>query len=397
MPKEYEDIKANMKKKYPKETDDEISARAAKIFYSIFGITVREAMNLEKQGKWKSYLASHSKKEFDADNMLYKSYFSPADIDLNETSNDVYVSGFVSSPYPDESGDVIDQFDLYNKFLDPYNFMAKKLSYGHGWLKDDQLDLDNALGVLQNIELKEHPKLKVPCVYGTWKLMKTHPYYDKAIYGIKEGAMSGFSIEYKKGKSRDVIIGDVVANYIEDYQLGGVGIVCRPMNTDAFVTGFAIKEFKYNGKEIGDKMEKKEIEVDNVEENVVVKESAENKANDTTINKPIETITHTEKQTEIVDDVAKLKQELSELKKHKAEEDQKAEIERLKKEIDSLKAEKRVLVDTSVQNFVNQDPKELQYQKSMEEISAIQADKKLSTYEKLRKISELELKEQYNK
>lgn len=496
MPKEYEDIKANVRKQYPKESDDSVSARAAKIFYSIFHITVKEAMDLESKGEWKSYLKkigksgeSDKKDAFDNPFGIYVGNPSFGLEYKSQDDGDFYVMGFPSAPYFDAKGDYIDQETLLRKYNDPYNNYAKKLSYCHRWMKKDVLDFEKPLGVLQSAELKEHPIYHVPAVYGTWKLIKTHPYYNQAVYELQNGALDGLSVELKDSQRVPMTLGDVSVNYLVDYELKGTGVVNRQMNDGALITNFIYKDLSYIGKDDDSDYDNKELEhgshsspqkgypkdrsdyaipdeykypIDTeehvraaisyfskpknarmysrekqlviwgriksaakkygielsvnsgppavskkgVDKTMEKKDNEEVSKNQDVVNpnpngsdvlKPANDSTSANKTENMTvnvvdsvdDELSALRKELDDLKKTMSVENKKKEIELVKKEIDKLKAPNRVLVDNSEQNFTNQAPPQLSSSVG-EQVKSIQSDKKLSTYEKLRRIAELD-------
>jgi hypothetical protein len=379
MIKEFKDLKNEMANSYSNETDSEISLRAEGMFQTIFGMEVKEAEVLASAGKWNDYLKTNSVESFD--DSKGRMVFNATDFEVKSEEDGFYVSGFVSAPVPDSSKDFVEQEKLLNKMLDPTNPMSKNLSYGHGWTKGDVNDSE-VFGVLKHAELKEHPVIKQPAVWAEYKLMKTHPYYNKAVYNLKENALKGFSIEFNETKRKFVKFGNTIVKKLEDYFLGGVALVGRPQHLNATLTGFAIKEYVFNG---GSNMEIKE-EVNNAAPAINEVKTDSVKTEDV----KTEVVKKEDNQTK--DDVAKLKAELDSIKAEKAEEKRKAEIDALKAEIENLKADKKVLVDTTEQNFKNQDPADKKANELVEEVKKIQ-DSKLSTEEKLRKLAMLELRQ----
>lgn len=368
MIKEFEDLKKEMSQSYSSESDDEVKNRASGMFQTIFGMELKEAEVLASAGKWNEYLKTNSVSSFD--DTKGRMLFNATDFEVKSEEDGFYVSGFVSAPAPDSSKDYVDQGTLLQKLLDPLNPMSKNLSYGHGWTKGDVNDSD-VFGVLKHAELKEHPVIKQPAVWAEYKLMKTHPYYNKAVYNLKENALKGFSIEFNEAQRRFVKFGNTIVKKLEDYFLGGVALVGRPQHLNATLTGFAIKEYVFDG---GKNMEVKEEVIATATPTEPVKPE------------PVKIDDNTK------EDVAKLKEELDSIKSEKAEEKRKAEIDALKAEIDALKAEKKVIVDTSEQNFTNQDPANKKANELVDEVKKIQ-ESKLSTEEKLRKLAELDLRQ----
>lgn len=368
MIKEYEDIKFEVAKSHPEESDELIIDRANSMFKSIFGLDVKEAELIYMNNQWDNYLKKESSINMLKNNNEFKSFFSAGEIECKSIEDDFYVSGFISAPSPDVSNDYLEQEKLLEKLIDLKNPMSKNLSYGHGWTKGDSNDTD-VLGVLKNAELREHPVLKKPAVWAEYKLMKTHPYYNKTIYNIKENALKGFSIEFNEAKRNFVKFGNTVVKKLEDYFLAGVALVGRPNQINATLTGYVVKEFVFDDGGRKDMEVKEEVtqskEVSKVDE------------------KPIEKPSNNE--------VEELRKELEFLKAQKAEETRQAEINALKKELDSLKAEKRVLVDKTEQNFTNQEPIKNQANDYNDKIKEIQESKKLTTEEKLRRLAEMDL------
>ncbi len=388
MPKEYDDIKKEYRSKHKDWSDKKLSETAAKVFYSIFGITVKEAMELEKKGKWKSWLKSHSKKKSDKEEV--KTLFNITSFEIKEDDGDYYVSGFVSAPIKDEKGEYLDQAKLVEKLNDPNNHLSKNLSYGHGWIKGDKNDM-GILGVLQKAELKEHPKYHKPAAFGIWKLIKTHPYFNRTLYEIREHALKGLSVEINKTKKKLVKLGNTIVNKVTDYFLGGVAIVGRPLNLGATLYGYERKEFYYNGGENMEVKEDEKVEEINQTESEVSKNNEVKETEKATENKQ-ENIKKESPNKDSGEELNKLKKEVEELKIKKAEEERAKEIERLRKELESLKAEKRVIIDNKPQNFENQDPIEAKKLEEAKEIEEIKNNKNLSIKEKLYKLALIDFK-----
>ncbi|MDK2978927.1 MAG: hypothetical protein PWP52_1641 [Bacteroidales bacterium] len=381
MPKEYDSIKREYKSKHPKASDEEASSYAAKVFYTIFGITVKEAMDLEKQGKWEEYKKKHSKKDLEPEELEIKEFFVPTNIEFKSIDNDIYVSGFVSHPNPDEVGDLVEQETLLNKMLDPTNPYASILSYGHGWIKGNSTD-SHAAGILQKAELKEHP-LGGKAVYGTWKLMRTYPDYEKIVYDLNEKALKGFSIEFKDAKRKLLKYGNVVVKKIEDYIFRGVALVSRPCNPLASITGIVAKEY-YIAEGV-ENMEAKEDKADNPEP---VKEDAQAPTNDSEVVK-----NQTEVSNPNSDDLDNLKSELEAQKKELEKLKIEKEKERIKQELENLKANSNVLTEVGEHKLSEVEPKapepkpeDEQRLELQKEVSTILDDSKLSRHDKILKI-----------
>jgi len=305
--------------------------------------------------------------------------FNTTDFEIKQTGEELYVGGFISVEELDENGDITNQEKLLQKINDSTNPYAKYLSYKHNWIKGDKKDFANALGVLDgNAEIKIHPNGKKG-VYANYHLLKTSPYYDAAVYDIKNKGVSGFSTEFKDAKRKNVNLGSKIVNYLDDFTFGGVGILARPAVKSSYISGFYAKEYYYNEDE---PIESKTIE-----------EGAKNMENKEEVVKPVEVPNPTEATIPVVDnsnkvneDLEKLKSEINtnkqELEKYKLEQ----ERERIKQELENLKAKPKVLIDGSEQNTFNSNPQPSSDELIEQEIKAIQSDKKLDIYGKAYKI-----------
>jgi len=299
--------------------------------------------------------------------------FNTTDFELKQVGDELYVGGFVSVEELDENGDVTNQERLLNKLNDDTNPYAKYLSYKHQWIKGDKKDFSNALGVKEGEAIiKKHPNGKNG-VYADYHILKTSPYYNDAIYDIKNKGVSGFSTEFKDPKRRDVQLGNKIVKYLDDFTFGGVGIVARPAVKSAYISGFYAKEFYYN--------ESEPIESKTIEEGVKNMEAKEE------VVKPVEVVPVVDNSNKINEDLDKLKSEVNngkqELEKYKLEQ----ERERIRSELENLKAKPKVLVDNSEQNINTANPIINGDDILMQEIQAIQKDKKLNTYDKAYKIA----------
>jgi hypothetical protein len=378
MVKEYDDIVSTIKTQYLTKTKEDVEAQSVKVFKEMFGVSVDEANDLNSAGKWEAHLKQYGCKEFSNPNeFLYT--FTPTDFELKSEGEDYYLSGFVSGPEVDENGDFTAQEKLLTKLQDDNNPYALYLSYKHKWLKGDKTDFDNALGVRQRAEMKENPKTKKQAVWAEYKLLKTSPYYDAAIYDIKNKGVSGFSIEFRDAKRKMISIGSTIANFLEDYVFGGVGIVARAAVKSTLFDGFYAKEFIYNGGEntMEGKEDKKEVVDTKVDDTQKVEEQKQDDSKKVEENKTNE-------------DLEQMKSEL---------EAQKAELEKLKiqqekekvmQELENLKAKSKVLVEQGEKKLTDGEVKTtdlLQQQNDQKaEIEKIVQDKTLSNYDKISKI-----------
>jgi len=303
--------------------------------------------------------------------------FNTTDFELKQVGEEFYVGGFVSVEELDENGDITNQERLLNKLNDPENPYAQYLSYKHKWTKGDKDDFSNALGVKEgDAVMKTHANGKKG-VYANYHLLKTSPYYDAAVYDIKNRGVSGFSTEFKEAKRKDVTLGNRIVNYLDDFIFGGVGIVARPAVKSACISGFYAKEIYYNYE---DPIETK------VDNEGVKKMEAKEEVVETPV--VIETPKVEVKPNE---DIEKLKQENAsleaELEKAKLEK-QKAE---LVEKLQSLKAQGRVITEVDkVETFETQNPANDRIALLKKEAEAIGNSKDLGTYEKIRQLYELE-------
>jgi len=383
MPKEYEDIKNNVKKEYPNYSEEQVSSTASAIFYKVFGITVKEAITMENEGGWKKWLKTHSKKSEEKEfNFTYSSGF-----EFKEVGEDLHIQGFLSGEELDENGDVTSQDVLFNKVGDVNNPYSYYLSYKHKWLKGDKIDKENALGVLKSKDIRINPKTNKKGVWGDYLLLKTSPYYNDAIYDIKNGGVSGFSIEFKEAERKPVKIGNVNAYYLNDFFYGGAGLVARPAVHSACMTGFFAKEFEYND----DLDEEKESEIRKSppkDKEIGVGKMESKEEGNIEVNKS-ESETLNQTKTEDNNDINKFKSENDLLKKQIEVEKLNQEKERLTKELQELKAKNRVLVpDKSEQNIdtVQNDIKNIRNEKSFDFVN----DKNVNVSEKIRQLTELQ-------
>lgn len=379
MVKEYNDILLNVKSENSALELDKQEDLAKKTFNKLFGITVNEAIELDNKGEWSNWLKSNSKKDLESSDSQFKSFFCPTNFELKEEPDGYFVSGFISSDRVDEYGDVVDQYTLLNKINDQTNIYASLLSYQHGWIKGDKSD-SKALGVLQYpAEMKLNPATGREQVYATYKLMKTHPNFENAIYELKNKAIKGFSIEFKEAKRKLIKIGNIVAKKLEDYVFGGVGLVSRPANHDAMLTGFVAKEFIYND-DGEDSMEIKE-------DKKVVEESTDKKVEETNVE--ADTSKNDEELSKIKAEIEASKKEVEKLKLEQ-------EKQKVFQELAALKAKKTVMVDTTEETVESQKPAAKPVEANpLDDVNKILENKHLSVYDKIKQTMEIE--EKYNK
>jgi hypothetical protein len=424
MPKEYDSIKKQYADKHPEWSEEKVQEVAAKVFYSIYGISVEEATELESEGEWVSWLKNHSSKELKQTNDIeIKEFVIPVDLSYKEDSEDFTIYGFVSAPTVDMYNDFIDQETLYYKFKEgPIH--ANYLSYHHGWMNGEELDKD-PLGKRIALELKTHPTLNEPSVFCGYKLNKYHPKIKKAMYEIKEGYAGAFSIEYKTLASHNETIGDTLVRVIDDLEIVGVGLASRPVQPNAILTNYIAKSFEYKGgddmsetkkiKKVSKKKSsedevvkkskpepKKEEKVQDEKTEPVVEKSVENVdvAEGAHPGDRIEKLAHEGKEIDTKIEELKKRLELKELEL-KSKELELKEIKLLKKEeeegtvekdFEELEGDKKVLKKVDEENIEDQEPKVEENNSENDKFQKEVIDnKELSIKDKLRKIIESDL------
>ena len=349
MPKEYYEIKASVRKSHPDWSESKVDEVASKIFGKTFGTNPKHAEELQKEGKWESYKKSHSgKKEFD--DCVYEQFTSG--LELKEEGENFYVEGFVSAPDIDLGFDIVEnQNDIISQ-LESGNALAVKLSYRHDWLKVESEDYEKYPPVGRYVKgsgtLKQHPLLGKEAAWAKFKMNQRHPKFNEIKDDIQDGYVDGFSIEYKAIDFVTKVIGNIAVRIIKSLKLIGVGLAARPMNPNAVMTGFALKEYEYLGKAEG------------IDKNI----------NITSVNE-VDKMSEEEKDKEKVEPPAepgKIKpekvgeptegKELSELKKQVAELKEKQEIEALRAEMKELTANKKVLVPEGNQKTETKEAKD---------------------------------------
>jgi hypothetical protein len=313
--------------------------------------------------------------------------FNTSDFELKEKGEDVFVSGFISSLEVDENNEVTGQDKLLEKINDPNNDMAKNLSYKHKWVKKDRLDHENKLGVMHGkAVIKTNPRTNQPSVWAEYLLLKTSPYYNDAIYDIKNRGVSGFSIEFKDAKKALVKFGNTIANYLEDYFLGGVALVARPAVKSTHITNFYTKEIYFLDDEGAEKMEIKE----------------ENQTTEPQKQEPPKVdVPAPEVSKQDIDSIKKETDALkAQLEKEKQEVDlikQNLEKQKIKQELEKLEAEKKVLVPVGEHKLPGTESSESQKmneaKKDADDLMAIVKNKDTPVYDKVMKVLDETYKE----
>lgn len=252
MPKEYDEIKASLRKAHPDWSEEELSKRAAMTFGSVFGTNPQHAEKLMSEGKWAEYMKSHSSSKSKKED-TYELFVSG--VQLKEESDDDYIEGFVSTPDVDLGNDkVVCQKEIAAQLMS--NSVANKLSFRHDWLKKEGFDENIApFGRCVMSEAKEIPGSKTEGTWARYRLNKSYPGYQEKKEGIKKGFYDGFSIEYKALNTVSQKIGNALVRVIDSIKIIGVGIAARPMNPGSMLTGFTLKEYEY----VEDDVESKEV------------------------------------------------------------------------------------------------------------------------------------------
>ncbi len=322
--------------------------------------------------------------------------FNTTDFELKQVGDELYVGGFVSVEELDENGDVTNQDRLLEKINDPTNPYAKYLSYKHKWIKGDKDDFSNALGVKEgDAVIKQHPSGKRG-VFAEYHLLKTSPYYDAAVYDIKHQGVSGFSTEFKEAKRKDMTLGQKIVNYLDDFVFGGVGIVARPAVKSAAICGFYAKEVYFNTDETFETKVKQEgVEKMDIKEEVVNTPVVETQPVEDP--KPVEEpkpvdVPKSDESPKTDEALDKIKEEIeaqkTEIEKLKLEQQR----DKLKEELQSLKAQPRVLADPTPQDANSNDPANDKIQNILKEVEDVNANKKLSYEDKVKRLFDIEQK-----
>jgi len=343
MPKEYEEIKSSLRKKYPNMAESELETRAAKIFGSIFGTNPQHAHKLEAEGQWEAYKKSHSTKEFD-ENEIFKLDFQS--LELKEENGEFYVETFVSTPDLDFGNDIIDdtaQDEIVEQMLASPS--ANKVSLFH------KREGEAPIGRVVDARKVQHEgKTK------TWaKLMlnRDHPQFKSVVNMIRNGFIDASSIEYQAKSWVHKLIGNTMVRVISSINMLGFALTGRPMNPNARIQNFYVKSFDMDidKKAWAEKMpENREVETV-IEEN---KDEVDIMNTETKVEEIVEKKEETPSKEEVfAKELEKKEIELKEVRekldKLEAEKTQlqveTKEVELLKKEIEALKVEGKVLVE----------------------------------------------------
>lgn len=243
MPREYEEIKASLRKRYPNLAESEIETRAAKIFGSIFGTNPQHAHQLANEGKWEEYKKSHSKKEFD-ENEIFKLDFQS--LELKEENGEFYVETFVSTPDLDFGNDIISeqaQDEIVEQMLASPS--ANKVSLFH------KREGEAPIGRVVDARVVQHEgKTKS---WAKIMLNRDHPQFKSVVNMIKNGFIDASSIEYQAKSWVHKLIGNTMVRVVDGINMLGFALTGRPMNPNARIQNFYVKSF-----DVGDSMEVEE-------------------------------------------------------------------------------------------------------------------------------------------
>ena len=393
MPKEYDDIKKQYADKNPDWDDKKVSEVASKSFKSIFGISVVEAIKLEKDGEWKSYLKEHSGKS--AKSYSCKTQFVSSDMNLVKDGKKLYLEGFVSSEIPNDNGDAVPQQELINKINDPKDRLSKFLSDDHKWMKGDASDYKPSGYAVTPFELRYNPKSGTYDAYGKLVLDNTSERYDNLVYGVKSKKYKGFSIEYELFGSETEIIGDVVVNKWTDFNIIGIGVTPEPLQEAAYMSKYYAKSYNVIG---GKNMDNNTgTDVNNNKEGGDAKDTTQpdaqplNSNNNTNTNSGNQTDDTSKKYiSKLEQEIAQIKEENNKIKTEKDNKELELKKKDLEKELDSLKAGNTVLIDKDSQSVTDQNPVGKDIVK--EKLNQIYSNSKITTREKIRQVSNVVFK-----
>jgi hypothetical protein len=333
MPREYEEIKKSLRKKYPDASDEEIATRASKIFGSIFGTNPENAHKLESEGKWEEFKKAHSKKEFD-ENEIFRIDFQT--LELKEENGEFYVETFVSTPDLDFGNDIISE-QAQNEIVEQMlaSPSANKVSLFH------KREGEAPIGRVVDARIVQHEGKNKS--WAKIMLNRDHPQFKSVVGMIRNGFIDASSIEYQAKTWAHKLIGNTMVRVIEGINMLGFALTGRPMNPNARIQNFYVKSFdvasayvENSGVQVS---EGKEVDImentEKVEENVEKKEETPSKEAELT------------KALELKELEAKeMKGKLDKLEAEKAQmQVETKEVELLKKEIEALKVEGKVLVE----------------------------------------------------
>ena len=252
MPKEFEEMKSGLAKAHPSWAAEKVEEMAAATFSKIFGTNPQNAHKLEESGGWVAYKQANKTYASGPDHERSKESrfeeFMPT-FELKEREGEYYINGFLSDPTVDLGNDVIaDQKKLVEQ-VNSGNALTNKLSWRHDWMKkgDGEQAQPVPFGSMHGkAELKENPISKEFAAWAEFKLNKEHPGFKEKLYQIKEGHVSGLSIEYDvlPGGSEKKQLGGTTIRYIKEYRYLGTGVAARPMHPNAVICGFYAKEYE---------------------------------------------------------------------------------------------------------------------------------------------------------
>lgn len=237
IPREYDSIKSNLKEKNPSWSDDKISESAAKIFYSIYKVTVQEAIKMEKEGKWESYKKKISKKEFSTEEIFSYTSYGEKGLEVKEIEGEYYIDAVISTPDLDLVNDVVSERAL-NQMVE--QILTSPMANKAGVFHDRK-----SIPIGKAVEAKS---LSNGSVWVRTKLNKAIKHsnpglWETFIKSIENGFLDATSIEYKAKKYYNKFIGNTVARVIDDIILLGYTFTGRPANPNAKIEGFFVKSF----------------------------------------------------------------------------------------------------------------------------------------------------------
>jgi hypothetical protein len=393
MPKEYDDIKKQYIEKNPKWDDSKVSEVASKVFYDIFNITVKEAIKLESEGKWNSYLKEHSGKG--AKSYFRKSQYVDSELNLIKDESGLYLEGFVSSEIPDDKSDAVPQEMVRDKINNKKDRLSKMLSDDHNWMNGDESDY-KPLGYAQiPCDLRYNPNTGTYDTYVKFKIDETAPRFNIVYNKLKKSrdekdSYKGFSIEYELFGQEPEIVGNVVANKWTDFNIIGFGLTPEPMNRGATLTRFYAKSYNViGGKNMDENTPASNEPVPKKEE----QNTQDLNSNQNTNNNSSDDIDTTKKY------ISKLEQEINQMK----QENQKVKIEmeskeleikkkELEKDLEGLTAGKRVLIDNTTEQSVDSQKPATGKDVIKEKLNSIYSNNKITTREKIKQVSDVVIK-----
>lgn len=396
MVKEYDDLKGKIKAQNPYATDEVIEQTTKTVFTNIFNLSVEEANQYSAKGDWNSYLKSNSAKKKSPTKYCVHDILQDIEI-KEETNGDLYIFGWASSGRPDSKKEIVSQDELFEQYNDENNIYSKFLSYKHGWLMGAEED-PKPLGRLILNEIRYNPKIQERAVYLGFKISKTHPKFDEVRYDLKERIITGLSIEYQVLEYHWEVMGNITVKKIDKLKLRGTGLVNRPINEDATLEGYFVKEFYYDGGE--DDM------------NVEVKGEAAPAAtagNPAPVAQPTQApvaqptqvpvaqpTTNNSNENANADKLAQLEKQLLEkdaiIKKQEEDLKSKEAVKAAVSDLAGLQAKKTVLVDGSEQNAVTADPTLNAERMAFDDLKKIAGDKSIPLRDRVANVANAEFK-----